>query len=156
MKKLLIALLTLAFTSSAMAATTGSLTIQGVVPAVVAITVTGQGTYNNLSLSTTAADLLVANVVEQSNDGLGYKVTVASANAGLLKNGTLGQVTYTAKYNATVFTLSTTPVQVTNQGPQTTVVNVTKPLVISYTGVPAVNMMSGTYSDTLTFTITAN
>ena len=36
------------------------------------------------------------------------------------------------------------------------VVNATKQFAISYTGVPAANLMAGTYSDTLTFTITAN
>lgn len=155
MKNLFTVLMVL-LSSVSQAATTGSIILQGVVAPVVAVTVTGQGTYNALNLATTQTNLLVANVQEQSNDTLGYKVTVASANAGQLKNGTLGQVTYTAQYNAVTFTLSATPVQVTNQAAQTTVVNATKPLTISYTGTPAVSIMSGTYTDTLTFTITAN
>lgn len=152
--KYFIFLFLLAF--SAMAATTGNITLQGVVPAVVSVTVTGQGTYNALDLTTTQTNLTVANVQEQSNDGLGYKVTAASTNSGQLKNGAIDQVTYTAKYNGTSFTLSSTAVTVTTQGAQAVIVNVTKPLTISYIGTPNVSLMSGTYSDTLTFTIVAN
>lgn len=137
------------------AATTGSITLSGIVPKIVSISITGQGVYNNLDLSTTATNLLVANVTEASNDINGYSVTVASANAGLLKNGAF-QLAYTAKYNNTTFTLSATPVVVTSVASQVAVVNVTKPVVISYTGTGAALMMSGTYSDTLTFNITAN
>ena len=142
--------------SGAFAATTGSVTIQGTVATVVAITVTGTTPFNALDLTTTQANLPVANVVEQSNDALGYKVTMSSANAGTLKNGTAGSVAYTAKYNATTVTLSATPQNVTTAPATTTVVNVTKPLTISYTGAAAASMMAGTYSDTLTFTIAAN
>lgn len=155
MKKTFI-ILTILLSSIAQAATTGSITLQGVVPSVVSVAVTGQGTYNALNLAATQTNLLVANVQEQSNDTLGYKVTVASANAGQLKNGTLGQVTYTAQYNSVTFTLSTTAVQVTNQAAQAVVVNAVKPLTVSYTGVTAVSTMSGTYTDTLTFTVIAN
>lgn len=137
------------------AATTGSITISGVVPKVVSITVTSVAGFNTLDLTSTQTALTVANVQEQSNDSLGYSVTIASANAGKLVNGS-NNIAYAAKYNNVSFTLSTTPVTVTTQRAQTVVVNTTKPLTIAYTGVPSANMMSGTYSDTLTFTVSAN
>ena len=45
-RKLILAVLGLISTSSAFGATTGSVTIQGTVPTVVAITVTGSAPYN--------------------------------------------------------------------------------------------------------------
>jgi hypothetical protein len=83
-------------------------------------------------------------------------VKLTSQNAGVLKNGTLGSIPYTAKYGTNAVTLSTTPVTVTTQGPQNSVVNVVRQFKISFTGVPHENVMAGAYSDTLTFTITAN
>lgn len=142
--------------SSASAALTGNITIQGAVANAVVINVTATAGYNALDLSATAADLQVASVNEKSNVATGYKVTLASANAGLLKNGTIDSLTYTAKYNGTSVTLSTTAQTVTNTTSGTGLVNVTKPVVISYTGQAPDTMMAGTYSDTLTFTIAAN
>ena len=155
MKIMLFVLFAYSLTTSVYGATVGSVVLSGAVPKVVSVTVTGQGVYNNLDLTTTQVNLLVANVQEQSNDSLGYKVSVASLNAGQLKNGTSGLV-YTAKYNGTGFTLTTPGVQVTTQGAQTAVVSVVRPLTISYTGVPYVSMLSGVYTDTLTVTIIAN
>lgn len=141
---------------SAIAATSGSITISGAVSAATAIVVTSVAGFNNLDLATTQVDLSVANVREINNTTNGYTVTATSTNAGLLKNGTLGSISYTAKYNGTSFTLSTTPQTVTNAAASNVVVNVVKPLVISYTGSAPETHMVGTYSDTLTFTIAAN
>jgi len=136
-------------------ATSGNITISGNVAAATAIVVTSVSGYNALDLSTTAADQAVANVREINNTLNGYTVTLASANSGQLKNGTLGAVTYTAKYNGTSATLSSTPVTVTTSPASTSVINVVKSFAISYTGQPAQDLMVGTYSDTLTFTIAA-
>lgn len=140
----------------AMAALTGSILLQGSVAAATSITVTGTGNYNALDLAVTATDLAVATVNEANNTTTGYKVTVASTNAGLLKNGTAQSLAYTAKYNGATFTLSTTPQTVTNVTSSTAIVNVNKTLTISYTGQAASAMLAGTYSDTLQFTIAAN
>lgn len=153
MKKYIIGLMLLS--CNGYAALVGSVILSGVVPVVVAITVTGQGVYNNLNLSTSQTNLLVVNVVEQSNDTNGYKVTLASTNSGKLVNGS-NNLAYTAQYNNVTVALSSTPVTVTTQGAQSTVVNVTKGLTVSYTGVSSASMMSGTYTDTLTFTVAAN
>jgi hypothetical protein len=148
--------LVLALSAPAFAGTTGSVTISGVVPAATAIVVTGSTGYNNLDLSTSATNLQVASVVETNNTTNGYTVTLASQNSGALKNGTLGSVAYTAQYNGTAVTLSSSAVSVTTAPAANTVVNATKAFKVSYTGVPAANLMVGTYSDTLTFTISAN
>lgn len=155
-KLVLLGTLTIGITGTVHAALTGSITLQGSVGAATAIVVTPQNNYNALDLATTVSNLNVANVREINNTAAGYKVTLVSANAGKLKNGTLGQVSYTAKYNGNAVTLSASPQQITNQGPQTGVVNVVKAFTINYTGTPAADLMVGTYSDTLTFTIAAN
>jgi len=142
--------------SNLFAATTASITLSGTVPQVISVVVAPQTGYNNLDLTTTTNNLVVANIIEQSNVTTGYSVTVSSTNSGQLKNGTVGQVTYTAKYNNVSFNLTSTPVTITNVTSQTTPANPTKPLSISYTGVAASSLMNGSYSDTLTFTITAN
>lgn len=138
------------------AALVGVLILQGIVPPVVAITVTGVPPFNALDLTATQVNLAVANVQEQSNVSTGYKVTLTSANAGVLKNGSIGSVIYTAKYNGVSTALTVAPVTITNTVTGTVPINTTKPLSISYTGSPSVSNMSGAYSDTLTFTISAN
>lgn len=138
------------------AALTGSITISGSISAATAIVVSTVAGYNSLDLTTTATDQNVATVREINNTAAGYSVTLTSANAGKLKNGSLGQVTYTAKYNGSAVTLAASPQTVTTQGSQSAVVNVVKNFAISYTGTAAQDLMVGTYSDTLTFTIAAN
>lgn len=138
---------------NALAATTGNLTISGVIPQVVSISIAPQGLYNNLNLNNTQVDLLVAQVTEASNSANGYTVTLTSTNAGLLKNGIVDSVGYSAKYNAQSVVLSGSPVIVSNGA--SGVVSATKDLTISYTGVPSTAKVSGTYSDTLVFNITA-
>ncbi|MGK5088446.1 fimbrial protein [Bdellovibrionota bacterium FG-2] len=153
--KTLIIASSVAFAVNTQAATTGTITLSGAVAAATAIVVTPAAGYNALDLSTTQSNLNVATVREINNTTLGYTVKVASTNAGLLKNGTLGSVTYTAQYNSSGFTLSATPQTVTTSAPANSIVNVTKPLTVSYTGTAAENLMQGSYSDTLTFTITS-
>lgn len=144
------------FQSNSEAATTGAITLSGVVPASTAVVVTPVAPYNNLTLSTLQTNLLVATVNEQNNTTLGYNLTLSSANAGKLKNGVVGQITYTARYNSVAVTLAVAPVNITTQGSQIAVVNVNKNFDISYAATPTASSMAGTYTDTLTFTIIAN
>lgn len=153
-KKFTLPLLAVSLASaSALAASSGQITLQGNVAQATNIVVTGQGNYNALDLTTSASDLLVAKVREINNTSAGYTVKLTSTNAGKFKNGVLGQVAYTAKYNGSNVTLSATPQIITTQGTQSGVINVLKEFKISYTGQAAENLMAGTYSDTLTFTI---
>lgn len=142
--------------SEASAALTGNITIQGSVSAATSIIVSSVAGYNSLNLHANQTNLSVANVTEQNNTTAGYTVTLSSANAGKLKNGSLGEINYTARYNGTSVALTVSPVTITTQGAQTSVVNSVKGFDISYTGVAAENLMVGTYSDQLTFTIAAN
>ena len=135
---------------------TGNIILSGAVAAATNIAVTGVVPYSALDLSVTQTNLLVANVTEVNNTTNGYTVTLTSANAGTLKNGTFGSIIYTAQYNGVSANLSTTPVNITTGAASNTVVNAIKTLKISYTGVPAASVMVGTYSDTLTFTIVGN
>lgn len=157
--KLTIATLALFATTTAFASTTGTVTIQGSIPAVRSIEVQGQGSYNALDLTgnTTNSNYLVANVREKSNATTGYKVTLASANAGNLKHATSNdKLAYTATYNGTAVTLATNPINVTTVTSQTAVVNTVKAFRISYTAAAAPEeLLQGTYADTLTFTIAA-
>ena len=157
MKKMNKFLVLMALTSiNTFAANTGSITISGTIPVTTAITVTAEGDADNLNLSQNATNKKVATVREMSNSLRGYSVHLSSANAGKLKNGSLGEITYTAKYAGSNVTLSTSPVRVTNQGNQSSVIGVNKDFNISYTGISAESLMEGSYSDTLTFTISAN
>ena len=151
-----IALVTVLISIGAQAATTGSITISGTVPAATAIVVTPVAGYNALDLATTAVDQQVATVREINNTANGYTVTLASANSGSLVNGVIGSVGYSAKYDGGSVTLSNTPQTVTNAGPSSSVVNVLKSFDVSFTGTAPEDLMQGTYSDTLTFTIQAN
>lgn len=151
-----ISIISLVLTPAAYGGTTGTVTISGLIPINTSIAVTAASGSNTLNLSSTAINQIVATVAEASNSTTGYKVTLASANAGILKNGTVGSITYTAKYDGLDVTLLANGTEVTNTGTTNSVVSVTKDLSISYTGVVATSLMAGTYSDTLTFTIAAN
>lgn len=157
MKKLLVAVTTLAITStSAFSATTGTLLLQGIVAKKVAIAVTAQSVASALDLETTQADLKVATVNEQSNSKTGYKVTITSANLGKLKRTDGAEVfAYTLKYGGSAVGLSTAAGSSFNNA-SAAVVNVNKDLAISYTGVSESLMVEGTYADTLTLNIASN
>lgn len=154
MKKLL--LLGLLLSSTAYSATTGTLLLQGLVLPKLSITVTPETVASSLDLETTQTNLKVATVNEKANLVLGYKVTITSANLGNLKRVSGPQVfPYTLKYNGSVVNLSTASGQVVTYGPAI-VANVNRDVHIAYTGVPNENMVEGTYSDTVTFTIGSN
>ena len=140
--------------SSSFGATVGSLVLSGSVAKNVSIAITPEAGSTTLDLTSSVMDLKVATVTEKSNDKDGYTVTLASANSGTLKNGTL-EVIYTAKYSSVAVTLSSAPVIITNQATQTGVIKIDKNFSISYIGIPLEDLMSGVYSDTLTFTISA-
>lgn len=139
---------------SATAASFGTITISGIVPSNTSITVNPTSGYNALDLVNGVTNQQVCSITEKNNTTAGYTVTLSSTNAGTLKNGTLGNVPYTAKYNNASVTLSTSPVTITNQGSQSTPINIVKQFTVTIPASP--DVMTGTYSDTLTFTISAN
>jgi len=138
------------------AATTGSLTISGTIPAATSITVNPSVGYSSLDLVNGETNKVVAVVTEKNNTLLGYSVTLASSNSGLLKNGTLGSINYTAKYNNVIVTLSSTPQTITTQGSQVAIVNSNKNFAVTTTPTPEDMIVEGVYTDTLLFTISSN
>jgi hypothetical protein len=156
-KKLLIATTLLTLTTTSFAATSGTLLLQGIVAKKVSIVVTPQAVASALVLETSQTDLKVATAVEQSNSSTGYKVTVSSANLGKLKRTDGSEVfSYTLKYGGASVGLSTAAGSVVANSSSASVVNVSKDMAISYTGVAAETMVEGTYADTLTVNIASN
>lgn len=167
MKKLMISLLALGTMGTAFSATTATLTLQGIIADVLNISIAESATNDpqSLDLTTTQANLNIATVTEESNSGTGYKILVRSTGdanllhssvaspAGAAANNSVG---YSLRYdNVAVAGLTTTDVTIKTVSTGAIVTD-TSALDISYTGVTAASMLSGTYSDTLTFTIQAN
>ncbi|MBA2406253.1 MAG: fimbrial protein [Bdellovibrionales bacterium] len=151
MKKILA--FTLALTSlSSIAATTGTLVLKGVVASKISIEVTPATIASSLPLETSQTNTKVASVREKSNSSSGYKVTISSANLGNLKSGA-ESFAYTLSYDGAALNLAS-PVVQTHSSPAS--VNAVKDVTISYTGVPAEDMVAGDYTDSVTFTIAAN
>lgn len=142
------------FTSlTSFAATTDNLLLQGQVNEILSIDVREEilSANLNLSLNTNAK---VAEVEEISNNANGYKVSITSANQGVLKRvGGTEVFPYKLRYDGVLLDLSA-PVDQDNllQNNSKAVKNVR----ISYQGRPAEEMVAGSYSDTVTFTIATN
>src|SRR5438093_1168952 len=147
----------------AFAQNVGSITISGTVAPIQQITVTSQSGYNSLDLVNGETDKLVAIVNEKSNDQIGYKVTLRSANAfaasgsqAYLKGASAGNpdsVNYTIKYNGGAVTLVSGESIVTTAVARTGGSGVNKNLQVTLSG--AYNV-ADTYSDTLTLTLVNN
>lgn len=146
----------------AIAQTTGSVTLTGTVPAVLDITVTALPAASSLDLSVDTTNLAVATVVERSNKKGGYTVTLESANAKVLGGSAAffksadpantDTLTYSISYGGTPVTLSAGSALVTDSNTKTLGTGTSKTVAISYTGA---FLYEDSYSDTLTFTITA-
>lgn len=157
MKKLIAvtALLTLA-TTSAFAATSGTLLLQGSVAQKISVEVTAASVASVLDLATAQTDLKVGSVNLKSNSKTGYKLKISSANLGKLKRVGGSEVfSFTLKYAGSSVGLSTAAgTTITNASGS--VVNVTNDLNISYAAAAAETMVEGSYEDTLTLAISAN
>ena len=138
---LLLALLSLPL----QAATTATLVLQGHVPKILNLVVTPTSTASNLDLSTSQTNVNVASVSVLSNSSVGYNLTFSSANSGVLSNGS-ATIPYTLKLDSTNVTLNS-PLSYSNFG--TTV----RQMYISYV---ASSPNDGTYTDTITITLTSN
>ncbi len=154
MKKILIGTLLLT-TATGFAATTGNLLLKGTVPALLSITVTAEPLASTLPLNTTQTDSKVATVNEKSNSNTGYKVNISSTNAGNLVHDTVSSsfINYSLTYDGNAVNLSTGDEFSFSSASS---VDTNKDIDISYTGVPHANLVEGDYTDTVTFTISAN
>lgn len=147
--------LTILFSSiGAYAATSATLLLKGNVPEIMSIQVSPETLATNLPLSQTQTSAKVAVVQEKSNSNTGYKVTIGSANNGkLVRNTGTEQFPYSLSYNSQTLNLAS-PVVISNPGASAVTRN--RDVAISYTGVPEEQLVAGDYSDTITFTISAN
>ncbi|WP_419168053.1 fimbrial protein [Halobacteriovorax sp.] len=155
MKVLKALFVTSLLSTSAFAATTGTLTLTGTVPAIISIEVTPEALASTLPLDTTQTDSKVATVTEKSNSVSGYTVSFQSANLGNLVHESVGSssIAYDLKYDGALVDLSTTDVFTF---PSAASVNVDKDLEISYTGVAHENLVQGSYEDVVTLEIAVN
>ena len=147
--------LTAITSGAAFAASTGTLILQGVVGVYYNLAVSPDGS-NNTSLDILAGESgkSVANVLEQSNDPNGYKISFLSANAGLLKNGVVDQVSYQIKYGSGgLVSPSATYQTVFTSGSMVSPASQSQNVKVSFAAKPGA--LAGTYSDTLTFQIAA-
>lgn len=142
-------------TLTAQAATTGTLLLQGVVAEELAITVTAEAGASALDLSASPTALKVATVNEVSNSNTGYTISAKSTNGSLLKNGSLDQLAYQISYDGGSMVTLTTSDQTVKTQSTAGVYDYDADVDIAYTGKAAAEMVEGTYSDTVTFTIAA-
>lgn len=152
MKKIILAASLTALSFSSLAATTATLLLKGTINPIVSVQVTPEPIATTLDLTTTQASTKVATVQEKSNASSGYKVTISSLNQGILKNDQHSMI-YTMSYGGQVLNLAS-PITQTNNATNAGAVN--KNVTISYTGIPADQLMAGDYTDTITFTIAPN
>lgn len=149
---------------SASAFAADSVVLSGTVAPVNTVEVVGvAGVYNELDLTTTAAAVKVADVLETSNNNIGYTVSLVSANAAgtaqARLKGAVGNVmgmNYSITYGpgaGTAVTLGAVPSVVTDSAVATPEEGTANNLRVTYTGISFLN--ADTYSDTITLTIAA-
>lgn len=141
---------------SAFSATSDDLKLRGKVPKKLSILVTADPIAMNLDLETSQTALQVASVNEKSNSNTGYKITADSLYDGKLRNtsDSTQEVTYSMTYDGVAVNLVGSNVVKVNSVVRT--YNEDSLVKIAYTGVPHEDRVEGNYTDTITFTISAN
>ena len=144
-------------TGPALAASSGDLDLTGVILPICDVVVTPvAGVADALPFGGAAADLNVASVNEACNVPAGYDMTAQSANSSVLTpvGPSADTVPYTFKYATVLVDLSGGgAVNVTNAIARTVPAGVDKAVDISYADPSGFG--ADTYTDTITFTITA-
>lgn len=135
------------------AATNATLFLKGTIPSILSIAVTAETVATSLPLTTSQTATKIATVTERSNNLNGYSVNIVSANLGKLVLNPANYIPYSLTYNNLAVNLSGATGQ-TFSNSFVSAAAVDKDVKITYTGVS--NAVAGDYSDTLTFTITAN
>lgn len=149
---------TLSVSSMALAASTGTLLLQGTVGLVNDIVVTANGT-NNINLNITGGETAksVGSAVETSNNLLGYKIFISSPTGGELRHtvDATKKTTYKISYaGAASVTPTVAGVQVKNVAALLGLTSATSAIAADVTALPTA--VAGTYQDTLTVSIVAN
>jgi hypothetical protein len=152
--KMIVVMMALALSASSFAATSGSLLLKGQVQEVLDIVVTPEAIASTLPLDISQNGTKVATVTEKSNASQGYRVKMVSANLSNLKRAGGSELfPYYITYNDLPVNLIDTQTY-SYHNPEAVVAS--RDIKIFYTGVSAENMVAGEYSDTITFTISAN
>jgi hypothetical protein len=135
--------------------TTSTITLSAYVNELISISITPAGNYSNLNINENQIDALVATVFESSNSSNGYLVKARSGNGGKIQN-TLGSdnIPYYVRYaGGGAVRLSDVDQTVREQRVGGVYSANSKNVTISYQGVEATKLKSGTYNDIITFTI---
>lgn len=158
MKKLIVGL-TLLSSFSALAATSGSISISGTVEPVLELSL-DSSSFTTLDILA-GGDHLVATATEKSNDSDGYKIYAHSDNGSeLRRNGTSTtyKTSYTLKYDGgsavTLGVGAANKVEVKDSGALTGLTTDTSQVVVDVTAYASAP--DGTYSDTIVLNIEAN
>lgn len=108
--------------------------------------------------NTAQPDTNFGSVNVQSNANNGWTLAVASTNGSLLKNGAIASIAYTLKVGGAAVNVSTPAAPVTALSPTVLTAaadpGVDYPVLGSIAAADSNGKPSGTYSDTLTFTLT--
>lgn len=143
------------FTFSTFAATTATLNLKGTIDEKMSIEVQNDTEALALDLTVPRSNFKIAEVVEKSNRKAGYKVSISSANGGKLKNGTDDEIEYDLAYDGVALLLDGTDVQ-THANERALGTGLVKEVAISYAAQVEEDLVSGDYTDTITFVISAN
>ncbi len=150
MKKILLASL---MTGSILAATTATLNLSGTINSIVEIEIDGTSSVSKTVDLLDKSAQSVAVVTETSNDADGYDITITSSNGGKLNNGTDDSAAYSLGYGGSSYTL-TSAATVDNTG---VVGSTDRAVTVTITDARTdeFDFAAGTYTDTVTFEITA-
>ena len=146
-------------TSTAFAATEGTLYLLGSVPLRFDLRVEPViGQQDTLNMTDGETGLKVADVAEVSNHVNGYEIFLESVNGGELANaGGLNSVSYQIQYGVTGPTVTPavvgSPVSVKTSGPLTGLTVNFEEIFITFTGDPS--LPAGAYTDTLVISMQA-
>ncbi len=151
---------------TALAATSGQLTLTGTVQQILAITVTPAAAASGLDLTGTVTQLKVATVVAQANNPTGYAVSVSSLNQSSSDCGaangpcfhsptatTNDDLSFTLLRGAVAVSFSGATGTFISSAARTAVGGDTYDANVSYDGTSANLDQATDYSETLTFTI---
>lgn len=130
-----------------------TLVVSGIVQPTCNIQVTALASATQLNITAGENNTKIASVKESTNNANGYKVSLSSLNNGRLVNGALN-FAYQISYNGggLISPASAATVVKTKSGPLASAVVEDSDVKITF---PAqASALAGTYSDTLTFTLT--
>lgn len=157
MKKILLTTFMLLSFAQGFAATSGSLSVTGMIAVVNDISISPYSQATNLNILGGESGTLVADIAELSNNPDGYTIQLTSTNNGKLINTTnsLYQVSYQISYDGgTYLTPTNSPSTVKNVYFLNQKTSDVSPVKIKFS--PYTSAGSGSYEDSITLSIVAN